>query len=129
MAVSLEAQGMAAPTLNEILSRHGLQRENVNRECSQRIRYEISVKIVHWKMVGRYIGIPEEKLAAIQVDNNSEEEQRFVMIHTWHQQLGSQATYLSLMMALHQHQCRDLIEQLCIMIKSDTIQPKSNKSG
>ena len=79
-------------------------------------------------MVGRYIGIPEEKLAAIQVDNNSEEERRFVMIHTWHQQEGSQATYLRLMTALYQHQCRNLIEDLCGMIKSDAA-VLSNESG
>ena len=133
MAASLEAQGMATPTLNEILSCHDLQTKDVNRECSKGIRYEISVKIVKWKMIGRLLGISEEKLAAIQVDNNTEDERRVVMLNTWHQKHGSQATCLSLMIALYKHQCCDLIEELCGMIKSHAaelnIQPKSNGSG
>jgi hypothetical protein len=136
MANSLEAYDTTTPTLNEILSRHGLQREDVDRECFQGIRYQISVKIDNWKMVGRYLGIPEEKLSDIQndVNNKCEEERRVVMLHTWHQIKGSQATYLSLMIALHQHYRRDLVEKLCGMIKSHTavitrIQPESNGSG
>ena len=126
--------GMTTPTLDEILSHHGIQREDMNRQCSQGIRYEISIKIVNWKMLGRYLGIPEEKLAAIQVDNNTEEERRFVMLHTWHQAQGSQATYFSLMAALYWHQRCDLVEQLCGMIKSHaavitTIQLESSGSG
>ena len=136
MAASLEAQGtgMAAPTLDEILSCHGIQREDVNRECSQDIRYEISIKIVNWKMVGYYLGVPEEQLAAIQVDNNTEQERRVALLNTWHQAQGSQATYLSLMMALYQHHRCDLVELLCCMIKSHAaaitrIQTESNRSG
>ena len=132
MAISLEAQVMTAPTLDEILSRHGLQMRDVSRECSQGIRYEISIKIISWKMIGRLLGIPEETLVAIQVDNNTEDERRFVMLHTWHKKQGSQATYFRLMTALYRHQCCDLIELLCGMIKSHTAivtQPESNSNG
>ena len=47
MAVSVEAQVTTAPTFDEIhvLFRHGLQMRDVSRECSQGIRYEISIKI------------------------------------------------------------------------------------
>jgi hypothetical protein len=132
MAASLEAQGMTTPTLDEILSRQGLKREDVNRVCSQGDRYQISVKTVNWKMVGRSLGISEEKLAAIQVDNNTEEERRVIMLHTWHQGQGNQATYLSLMIVLHQHNRCDLVDELCGMIKSHAavvIQRESNGSG
>ena len=134
MAISLEAQVTTAPTLDEILSHHGLQMRDVSRVCSQGIRYEISIKIVSWKMIGRLLGIPEETLAAIQVDNNTEDERRFVMLHTWHKKQGSQATYFRLMTALYRHRRCDLVEQLCGMIKSNSIastrtQPESNESG
>ncbi|MCG8622970.1 MAG: hypothetical protein MJE68_13365 [Proteobacteria bacterium] len=72
MAASLEAQGI--PTLNEILSCHGLQREDVDIQCPQWIRLEMSVKMNDWKVVGHYLGIPDETLVAIQVDNNTEDE-------------------------------------------------------
>jgi hypothetical protein len=134
MAANLEAQGMTTPTIDEILSRQGLRREDVDRKCSQGIRYEISIKMIDWKMVGRILGISEEKLAAIQVDNHTEEERRVVLLHTWHQIAGSRATYLSLMMALYQHHRCDLVEQLCGMVKSHAtaitrIQPEYNGSG
>ena len=115
MAASL---GMARPTLDEILYLHDLQWEDVSRVCSQGIIFEISIEIVSWKMLGHLLGIPEEKLVAIQRDNHTEDERRVVMLQTWRQQQGSQATYLSLMMALHQHRRCDLVDQLCCMIKS-----------
>jgi hypothetical protein len=132
MAASLEAQGMT--TLDEILSHHGVKKEDASQECPQGIRYEISIKIVNWKMVGRYLGIPEEKLAAIERDNHTEEERRVDLLNTWHQGQGSQATYLSLMTVLYQHYRRDLVEELCGMIKSHDAaitrtQTKSNGSG
>ena len=128
MAASLEAQGMIMPTLDEILSRHGLQREDVNRECDQGIRYEISVKISNWEMVGHLLGIPEERLAAIKVESKTEDERKVSMLNTWHQKEGSQATCLSLMIALYRHQRCDLIIEFCDMIKSHTV-AGSNGSG
>ena len=129
MAASLEAQGI---TIDEILSQHGLQREDVNKICSQGIRFEISIKIINWKLVGHRLGIPEEKLVAIQRDNNTEEERRVALLCTWHQREGRRATYLKLMIALHQQCDNDLVAKLCSMVKSDKInriQLELNESG
>ena len=130
MAASLKAQGI---TFDEILSHHGLQWEDVDKECSQGIRFQISIKIINWKMIGRCFGIPEEKLVAIEVDNRTEEERRVVLLHTWHQREGRGATYLKLMTALYQQHKRNLVDQLCGMIKScalvTKIQQASNGSG
>ena len=62
MTVNLEAQGI---TVDEILSQYDLHREDVDKECSQGIWFQISIKIVNWKLVGYCLGIPEERLAAI----------------------------------------------------------------
>ena len=116
MATGLQSQGI---TIDEILSRHELKREHIDKECSQGIMFTISVKIINWKMVGHCLGIPEEKIVAIQMDNNREEERRIEMIYTWHQREGKRATYLKLMIALHNRCHNQLIDHLCSMVKSD----------
>ena len=117
MAASLQAQSQV-PTLGEILSHNDIDETHLDKECSQQIRYDIAIKIIDWKMIGYYFGIPEEKLVAIQRDNQTEEERRVALLNTWHKREGQRATYRQLMNAfLHRERC-DLANKLSVMIKS-----------
>lgn len=68
MAVSLEID------LEEILSQYNIAREDLDEECSPGIRYEITIQIIDWKMIGHYFGIPKEKLVEIEEENRTEEQ-------------------------------------------------------
>lgn len=118
MAAGVEAQG---PSLEEVLSQHGLVEKDLDRECSPNIMYEIAIKIEDWKTIGHYFGIPQAKLVAIEVDNRTEESRRVTLLNTWSQQEGKSATYLKLMKALHHQRRNDLVDSLCGMIKSSTM--------
>ena len=109
--------GALQVSLDEILSPYGLKREDLDKECSPSIRYEIAIKIIEWKLIGHYFGIPKEKLAAIERSKESEEQHRVDLLQTWSEREGRRATYIKLMVALHQRGCNDLVEQMCRMIK------------
>ena len=115
MAASLEAQN---ETLENILSEEGLKKEDLNKECSQAIRYEMAMKIRHWKMIGRCLEISELTLHDIEAENRREEACRVALLETWHKQKGRRATYHRLLRALYQRRRRDLVEVLCELIKS-----------
>ena len=115
MAISREAQSQS---LDEILAEQGLKREDVDKECSQAIRFEIAMEITDWKMAGHYLSIPSQTLRDIKIENETENERRIVLLQTWHKREGRKATYYRLLEALHRLHRRDLVEDLCRLIKS-----------
>ena len=106
--------------LEEILSKHGLTKEELDKRCSNSVRYKIAIKVIKWKMLGHYFGIPEETLVAIQKENGSEEERRVALLNTWHTQEGDRATNRRLIHALYHRERRDLMNILCQLIKSES---------
>ena len=117
--------------LEEILRRHGLTREDCDKECpTNNIMLQIANKIVDWKMMGYSFGIPNQKLVAIEVENRTEETRRITLFHTWKEREGSGATYLRLMSALHQRGRNDLVEELCRQIApASRSRPGNSRSG
>lgn len=107
------------PSLEEILSHNGLKKKDLDRECTQDIRWDIGVQIIHWKMIGRYLGIPEWKLVVIVRDHSKygEEECRVQLLNTWHiERKGKKATCLELITAFHRGGYVALADTLCKMI-------------
>ena len=51
-----------SPTLAEILSLHGLEESDLDRECLLQDRNEIAVKLEDWKMVGHFLDFQPAKL-------------------------------------------------------------------
>lgn len=125
-ATCMEIQNLY-PSLEEILSHHGLKKEDLDKECLSAVRNKIAVQIIEWKMIGRFLQIPEAKLAAIDRDNRKEEERRVQLLNTWHENNGRSATCLKLITALVDQRCCDLAESFCIIIKEhntlDTLVP------
>jgi hypothetical protein len=104
-------------SLEEILRRHGLTREDCDKDCpTDNVMLQIANKLVDWKMMGYSLGIPSEKLTAIEVENRTEETRRITLFHTWKQREGIRATYLRLMTALHQRGRNDLVDEICRQI-------------
>ena len=106
------------PSLDDILSRHGLQRECLDRECPRNVRMEIAGELSNWKMVGHCFKFPPVKIKDIERDNHSEEERKVALLDAWGQREGSEATYLKLADVLHRRNRRDLVEFLCRKIKA-----------
>ena len=109
------------PSLDDILSRHGLQRECLDRECPRDVRMKIAEELSNWKMVGHCFKFTPVKIKDIERDNHSEEERKVALLDAWGQREVSEATYLKLADVLHRRNRRDLVEFLCGKIK-DTLQ-------
>ena len=114
------------PSLEDVISRYGLAKEKLQEKCSQAIRLKIAAKLEDWKMAGRYLNIPSEKLKAIERDNDSEDQRRVAMLDAWHEREGECASYLRLADALYQHGRRDLIELLCKLMLQRSSEDSSN---
>ena len=108
----------AGPSLEEILSRHGLKPTDLDKECPERVRDEVAVKLDDWEMAGRYLKFTLEKLRDINRENCSQELCRIALLDTWGKREGKKATYLKLASVLHRRQRCDLVEVLCTKVKS-----------
>ena len=108
----------AGPSLEEILSRHGLKPTDLDKECPKRIRDEVAVKLGDWEMFGCYLEFTLEKLRDINRENSSQELCRIALLDTWGKREGKKATYLKLASVMHLRQRCDLVEFLCAKFKS-----------
>lgn len=118
MAVSYNVVNELGPSLEDILSRHGLKLTDLDRECPRFVRDEIAIKLDDWEMVGRCLEFEMEKLRDIDRENRSQELCRIALLDTWGKREGKRATYLKLANVLHRRQRRDLVEFLCAKLKS-----------
>ena len=118
MAAKYNIVNELGPSLEEILSRHGLKLTDLDRECPRFVRDEIAVKLDDWEMVGRCLEFEMEKLRDIDRENRSQELCRIALLDTWGQREGKRATYLKLANVLYRRQRRDLVEFLCAKLKS-----------
>ena len=109
MATSCEA----GPSLEEILSRHGLKEADLNRECPRDVRDEVAVKLDNWEMFGRCLEFDMEKLRDIDRENRTQDLCKVALLDTWYKREGKEATYLKLIRVLYRRNRRDLVEFLC----------------
>ena len=62
-----------APTLEEILSRHGFKEEDLDKECPRDIRDDIAIELgADWEMIGRYLEFSLDDLRDISRENSSQ---------------------------------------------------------
>ena len=114
---------MAELNLEDVVSRCGLPRGRLQEECSLEIILKIAAKLDDWKMVGHYLGIPSEKLKAIERENDTEDQRKIAMLDVWHKREGKAASCWKLANALYQHGRRDLVESLCKAVLSRGVIP------
>ena len=113
---SSEAVG---PSLEEILSRHELKEEDLDRECPRDIRNDISVEFgADWEMIGLYLEFSLDELGDIRQQHSSQEICRVALLDIWGKRKGEGATFLKLARAFHRRKRRDLVDLLCTKLKS-----------
>ena len=105
-------------TFEEILSFHGLNKGDLDTKCSHSMRCDIAIKIVDWKTTGHFFGIPKEKLDAIEEESKTAEQRKIDLLEIWSQREGDRATLLKLAKILYHRGRRDLMDQMCHMIKA-----------
>ena len=113
---------LTSPTMNDILSHHGLTEEHLKKECPPEVRLRIAKELSEWNLVGRYLGISKQDLTAIGRQYDTEAQRKVAMLDTWHEREGSSATYLKLANALHEHGRKDLVELLCWTVKKTNVE-------
>ena len=101
------------PSLEDLLSRHGLTRDELESVCPRDVRHNVAVKLVDWKMVGHCFSFPKEKLAAIDRENDTDDLRKVALLDTWSEREGKGATCLKLANVLHQRERNDLVGFLC----------------
>ena len=109
--------------LEEILSTNGVERRHLNRECLRVVAVKIAEKVLDWKMLGYVLGLPREKIAAIDRDNQTGDQRKVALFDEWKSIEGSEATYLKLAKALYDRNLRDIVELLCDLFQTHEATP------
>ena len=117
-----------AASLGEMLDLYSLKKEDLLRECPREIRIGIALKLTDWKVFGNILLIPKETLAAIDAQNQTEEQKKIALLDSWHERASKYATNIKLAEKLYQHNRRDLVTHLCELLKSHMIEPKPAES-
>jgi hypothetical protein len=114
---SNDRQETEFPSLEDILSRHGYERKDLDGRYPPEMRLEIAQLLDDWKMTGLYLDITRQKLNDIKLDNDNEEQRRVALLEAWEQREGDGATYLKLAEALHHRGMANQVEKLCEKIR------------
>ena len=110
---NMDTAASSFPILEKMISSHGLTHKDLDSVCPRDVRHEVALKIIKWKMFGRFLNVPEEKLIAINRDNCTEDQRRVALLDTWSNREGEGASYLKLAHILHRRGHNDLVEFLC----------------
>ena len=114
-------RSMASRVELDVLTEHGLTRNELNIPCPAKVCNTIAMKLDRWELLASFLGLAEEDCTAIREDYNTNyAKQRSVSLNTWKQQFGSKATYLMLAEGLEKIKRLDLVGELCVLYK-DTV--------
>ena len=82
---------LSEPSLEEVLSRHGLRLTDLDRECPREIRCDIAVDLgADWEMIGCYLEFSLDELRDIKTGNSSPEMCRVALLDTWSKREGKE---------------------------------------
>ena len=68
----------------------------------------------HWNLVATYLGLQNDKIDALDAENNSIGDKIIAMLNAWKHQLGKSATRSCLMKALVKAKRKDLADKVRI---------------
>ena len=123
LALQVEIKMATEPTLEDILSRHGLEKKDLDRECSCEIRNATAVKLdANWEIFGVCgFNFPLDKLKDIGRENKTQDLCKIALLDAWSKREGKGASYLKLADVLYRQNRRDLVEFLCEKIKINPV--------
>lgn len=118
-------------SLDDVLARHEVKREDLDFNCPRMIRYRIAGELTgEWNLLGIELDISGSKLKSIHHDNHlrGDEDKAVALLDVWAEEYGEDATCLKLAEALYSRKKRNIIEVLCREVKG-CIRTDYNNSG
>ena len=109
-----------ASTLSGILAVHGLEENDLERQISAHHWQELTERIADLKSVGAVIGFDRVELNIIDNMFDSTELKQLCLYDEWTKRHEENATYLKLAEQLLAGEQRDLLDDLCDILASDT---------
>ena len=123
-----------APSLEDILSYHGFQRDGILcQKCPNEIRIEIALKLENWRLMGRK-GFRFESHEVSSIDEDprykSVQDQKIALLDAWNHKHGKDASYFKLAQDLFNGGRKDLVDYLFSkLIPKDATDTPSSKPG
>ena len=88
-------------TLHDIAAQANVRVEDLNTEVSsQRVLLDLAEFCVDWRLVGIRLGLTNAEIVAVDRDNRTEDEKRYVMLEIWKRKFAFKATYRVLIEAI-----------------------------
>lgn len=97
---------------------HGLEWEGVDGQISKEHRKGLALKLSDWKAVGALLQFTEKEIDAIDSGYSTDDEKRVVLLESWNEREGKQATYLNLARLFVDGQRQDLVDCLKMVLRT-----------
>ena len=99
-------------SLNLLLQQYNLTRNDLQRPCTPKLQLHLHQHIKYHEEVGRYLGLTEPEIIAIQRDKTTEENRRLAVLKKWQLKNEPNATRLALVECFIEMQNRELAEEV-----------------
>ena len=108
----------AEPTLDTILTRWCLTRDDLVYKCSDEHMNELALKIDSWESLSYFIGLSKQDVENIKDEYHGKKhmDKKMAMLRRWCEKYGKEATYLKLTEEFDKLKKRDLIEELIKLV-------------
>ena len=108
---------MSAPTYEELLVQHGLEKSIMRQTLSDEHLRQFSLSLDTWEKLARFLRMTSPDITNIK-NQGDVDEQKIRMLETWKQRHGSKATYEAMVKALLQISRIDLAEKVITLTQS-----------
>ena len=110
---------MSSTTLEEVLSRYGVARRQIDTPCPFQERHEIAGYLTEWEHLAPVIGLTRVDILTIQRNYPGDyRSQCSAALDRWGEIHGSKATFLSLALGLEKKMKIETVEKLCDIFMS-----------
>ena len=107
-------------SLSEILATHGLDERVLRRTVANEDKLKLAKRIKDWKEVGVALGFTQKEVDIIDDQYENDEQKKKNLFVQWSVKHREGATYLKVAQVLFDGGLRDLLEDLCAILKEAT---------
>ena len=117
-AGSTRAIEYPAVTLDQLVDHVGIDKDLLNRPCSDATLTKVAIHIPNWQKYGEALGLRQPQILGIKSDHVLDPEMKAQQVlKLWKQENGFRATYAELVQVYLQMRNVQLAEWICQMIK------------
>ena len=107
-----------AMTIDELEEQYQISQGFLEEEFTDEHAKGLALLIDSWELLASHLGLSEQQIEAIKVDNNNQQVRRLKVLNKWKQKYACNATYRRLLEVLLSIDRTDLACNVCELVTS-----------